>query len=136
MHNKLSEERLREILDTARSYIGANGYDPDPEEIIALVEELLALRQIGDDGAGASLHEVQGSDGWIEWKGDKCPVPPETPVIVKLRGDVVPNNSEPENAGEFDWRHCIPPDDGTGYDIIAYRLVALPNPTADNGGEA
>lgn len=40
----LSAERLREIVDSARYYIGAYGYHPDPEEIIAAVEELLALR--------------------------------------------------------------------------------------------
>jgi hypothetical protein len=40
----LSDERLLQMIDAARFYIGANGYDPDPEEIIALITELQRRR--------------------------------------------------------------------------------------------
>lgn len=41
----IPDARLRELIDAAKFYDGANGYDPDPREIIAVCEQLLAARE-------------------------------------------------------------------------------------------
>ena len=70
------------------------------------------------------VEPVADADGWIEWKGGKCPVEKGTLVDVKYRGDVVRIGMAalvPVNKchGVTDpyWRK----DGGKG-DIIAYRL--------------
>ena len=61
-------------------------------------------------------------DGWIEWHGGECPVPPDTRVDVKFRdGDKW--NSDPANG--VSWNHL---DDGR--DIIAYRIASPPEQPA------
>jgi hypothetical protein len=56
------------------------------------------------------------ADGWIEWKGGKCPIPKETPVVVRLRGG---SEYDGETAADWIWAH----GDMDG-DIVAYRIVA------------
>jgi hypothetical protein len=56
------------------------------------------------------------ADGWIEWKGGKCPIPKETPVVVRLRDG---SEYDGETAADWVWAHV----DSVG-DIVAYRIVA------------
>ncbi len=80
------------------------------------------------------------NEGWIEWNGGECPVPPETMVEYRFRG------ATPSGVNEFTgiaeplfWNHT-----GTYDDIIAYRLaptIAQPAtvstpPAQAEGGEA
>jgi hypothetical protein len=66
-----------------------------------------------------TLTEQMKADGWIEHDGGPCPVEPETPVIVWLRGWFEPESQTADyRAGTYDWEHV--PDDA-GQDIIAYR---------------
>lgn len=56
-------------------------------------------------------------DGWIEWHGGECPVPPDALVQWKLRGwpeEII----GPERAGDRFWEHR-----SSSNDIIAYRVV-------------
>ena len=54
-------------------------------------------------------------DGWIEWHGGECPVPPETLIERKyLDGGIC---DAPARASIFRWKHT-----GQGGDIIAYRI--------------
>jgi hypothetical protein len=71
--------------------------------------------------------DQQSENEWIEWAGGECPVPYETPVEVKLRGEREPEEvcpagdycgSEPHTSYNTNWLH-----DGGGLDIIAYRVV-------------
>jgi hypothetical protein len=41
---EVTDDRLRSMIDAAKSYIGANGYDPDPEDVIDICTELLVRR--------------------------------------------------------------------------------------------
>jgi hypothetical protein len=56
------------------------------------------------------------AEGWIEWKGGKCPIPKETPVVVRLRDG---SEYDGETAADWVWAH----GDMDG-DIVAYRIVA------------
>ncbi|PZO78480.1 MAG: hypothetical protein DI629_12345 [Mesorhizobium amorphae] len=60
------------------------------------------------------------ADGWIEWKGGKCPVLDGTAGFVRFR-----NGSEyqAQNIADFSWRHC-----GGDDDIAAYRIATSPTP--------
>lgn len=42
---EIADARLREMIDAAKFYDGANGYDPEPREVIAVCEQLLAARE-------------------------------------------------------------------------------------------
>ena len=55
------------------------------------------------------------NDGWIEWSGGVCPVPPDTLVEVKFRDGK--GASQCEAAGIV-WGHG-----GLGGDIVAYRVI-------------
>lgn len=54
------------------------------------------------------------NDGWIEWRGGRCPVDDVTEVDIKFRTGGVVYGVE---AGKYYW-----PRTGQEYDIIAYRL--------------
>jgi hypothetical protein len=60
------------------------------------------------------------ADGWIEWKGGKCPIP-----HAKSGGWMRRNRKGDEYISHFDasasicWSHAVPSDG----DIVAYRLV-------------
>lgn len=59
---------------------------------------------------------LEGSDGWIQWAGGKCPVDSDAIVEVKYRKPS-PLHFNNDRAGDFSWSH-----DGIDGDIIAYRL--------------
>lgn len=65
------------------------------------------------------------ADGWIEWKGGGCPVPPETVVEVRYRNDLI----EVGPSRIFGWKHPFP---DRNYDIIAYRIVTPAPKAADS----
>jgi len=65
---------------------------------------------------------------WIEWKGGKCPVPPETVVIPRYRDGVEGNAAK---AFARYWQH-----EGDDVDIIAYRILAPSAAEATGGGVA
>lgn len=54
------------------------------------------------------------ADGWIEWHGWECPVPPETIVEYKMRN---------RRLGKYKAKDLIWDLDGHYDDIIAYRVV-------------
>lgn len=58
-------------------------------------------------------------DGWIEWSGGECPVPPTTDVDVQLRnGEMTIREANGDSlAGDWNWDH-----DGGDGDIIRYRV--------------
>ena len=61
---------------------------------------------------------ISENEGWIEWSGGECPVDGDAIVEVKLRNSNPDSRqSNSDRAGDFYWSH-----EGSGYDIIAYRL--------------
>jgi hypothetical protein len=62
---------------------------------------------------------------WIEWSGGECPVHLSMLVDVKLRDGTIMDGEcagdfvgpEPRTSANTNWLH-----DGSGLDIIAYRL--------------
>lgn len=75
------------------------------------------------------LHPALDADGWIEWKGGECPVPPETLVICRLLGDHEWKGGCPVKAGSMCW-------DLKGIlDIIAYRLHKPERPKSTAVGD-
>lgn len=69
-----------------------------------------------DVSAGKTV-ESTGSNGWIDWQGGECPVDSDAIVEVKYRKPS-PLHFNNDRAGDFTWSH-----DGSGGDIIAYRIV-------------
>lgn len=62
----------------------------------------------------------ESGDGWIEWRGGKCPVEPGALVRVRLRDGFM---SSPRWACRHGWQHL-----GGFGDIVAYRVVSSPVP--------
>lgn len=60
--------------------------------------------------------DAPDADGWIQWSGGECPVPPETVVEVKYDDGEI---TEPDKASTWDWE-CGWPE---GCNIVAYRVV-------------
>lgn len=56
-------------------------------------------------------------DGWIEWNGGDCPVPPNTEILVKYRSGMI-SCTNALTAGATFWGSS-----GNGWDIVAYRVV-------------
>lgn len=63
---------------------------------------------------------------WVtRWVWGQCPVPPYTPVEVRLRNQ----NSAKDRAGTFSWYHCNWLErlffykNAAEYDIVAYRII-------------
>lgn len=56
----------------------------------------------------------ESGDGWIEWNGGECPVPPNTKVEIQYPD----NDVDSCIASAVDWNHY-----GMGGDITAYRVV-------------
>lgn len=83
------------------------------------VSMCISSNEVSGDGSGESLPEVsqeeRDSDGWIEWKGGKCPVDYSTIVDVKTKIGVV---FERYVAHIFLWKHI-----GSEGDIVAYKIV-------------
>ncbi|MGL4753163.1 MAG: hypothetical protein ACRCXB_12270 [Aeromonadaceae bacterium] len=61
------------------------------------------------------LHHAPDADGWIEWRGGKCPVEDDRLVLLRLRDGY--DGNPPLCARNFRWSHK-----GDNSDIIAYRL--------------
>lgn len=60
------------------------------------------------------LTEQEKAEGWIEWKGGECPLPPFTIVDIRNAGGFyVPGG----NAAGFNWKWGV-----NGGDIVAYRV--------------
>lgn len=72
-------------------------------------------------GTGSDLiaeWDVPNADGWIQWSGGECPVPPDTVVDVRFRnGDSLESTVMAARC----WRQS---DYVSGGDIVAYRIVA------------
>ena len=74
---------------------------------------------------GFSSGEVlPDSDGWIPWGGGDCPVPGDTRVEIKLRGEAGATRMQ-SCASDFGWKHetTFPESD-----IVAYRVLPQYNP--------
>lgn len=76
---------------------------------------------VADDWATAIITREQyeaalasKNEGWIEWRGGRCPVDDVTEVDIKFRAGGIVYGVE---AGKYYW-----PRTGQEYDIIAYRL--------------
>jgi hypothetical protein len=67
------------------------------------------------------MAKPQNNDGWIEWKGGKCPVADDVLVNWRLReydqSDFDLYDSWSREASGLDWQHS-----NVGWDIVAYRL--------------
>lgn len=57
-------------------------------------------------------------DGWIEWKGGKCPVDGSVKVDVRFR-----NGEVDEGLSADGWVWLCSPDSNYERDIIAYRVI-------------
>lgn len=84
----------------------------------------LAKRLAGEIGGsicpvyiGDKLEQQERGDGWIEWSGGECPVPPGKIVDLKLRKGSITTNYP---AGSAQWDHRSEDNDT---DIMAYRVV-------------
>lgn len=107
-----------------------------PAELTPLASIAISLKRIAD---ATECEVVTGEpfdnitvraggpldDGWIDWRGAKCPVPPETMVEVKLRDGA----SHTAKARAIHWgrnvfitelSETMPAE----YEVIAYRVVA------------
>jgi hypothetical protein len=68
--------------------------------------------------------KVADADGWIEWKGGKCPVDRSELVTYRMRDGL--EDDYPRPASDLTWRHARFEDDDGHFpdnDIIAYRIV-------------
>jgi hypothetical protein len=61
--------------------------------------------------------DTPDNDGWIEWKGGKCPVGPDVTVEIKTDSDARVY-SRPAGKLRWAWVHG-----GSVDDIIKYRVV-------------
>jgi hypothetical protein len=59
--------------------------------------------------------DAQDDDGWIEWEGGKCPVPPMEEVKIRFRDG---RERTIYRADYFRWDHL-----GSDADIIAYKVI-------------
>lgn len=80
--------------------------DAEPDHTIG---ELL---EMAHDRAAATTQP--DADGWIPWEGGECPVAWGAQVEARLRNGEILNDA----ATQLSWL-----DEGSGWDIIAYRLV-------------
>lgn len=58
---------------------------------------------------------IADSDGWIQWDGGECPVPPETVVQVRFETG---STSRPHAAVGWHWQNGRPI-----WNIVAYRVI-------------
>lgn len=73
-------------------------------------DDVVAYRVVVPAGVAAE------ADGWVEWSGGACPVDPDGPVEVELRGG--DRMSGGWRAGVYRWNH-----EGESDDIVRYRVV-------------
>ena len=58
-----------------------------------------AAGRIADDSVTAPA-------GWIAWSGGDCPVPPHTPVLIRLGGETAFDENQPvRRADTWRWDH-------------------------------
>ena len=69
-----------------------------------------------DPDGHAGMGSVKEDDGWIEWNGGNCPVPPNTRVEYLSRG--WPENILHDVAVNLSWQRI-----GKSSDIIRYRIL-------------
>lgn len=76
---------------------------------------------------GEPVVTLDDDDGWIEWKGGKCPVVKGTLIDQKLRDGRVYRGSRVGDFGNCTrgmfWRH-----DGDNSEVVAYRLTPSTQP--------
>jgi len=70
------------------------------------------------------IKEESKDEGWIPWNGGKCPVPGDTRVEVKLRGEGVEEYAK-EYATNLWWEHTAEFPEN---DIVAYRVLPQYDP--------
>jgi hypothetical protein len=58
---------------------------------------------------------AKDDDGWIEWNGGACPVPPDTAVEIRFRDGFTHRSNA---ACNWKWSHY-----GGFSDIVAYRVI-------------
>lgn len=79
---------------------------------------------------GSPIEAQGGQDDvaeWIDWAGGECPVPGETLVEMKVRGDDIVSPPTPARfwSNGYDWwAHEASPSFGNTRDIVAYRVVS------------
>ena len=65
--------------------------------------KLIKIHPIGIDPTGVT---ATPSNGWIPWTGGECPVPPETPVQVRLGIEESFDENQPaRRADTWRWDH-------------------------------
>lgn len=63
---------------------------------------------------------MQHSEGWLTHTTSTCPVPANTPTIIKLRSGRIIKTDKPQN---WLWGRAPSPNPG---EIIAYRTIEEP----------
>lgn len=63
---------------------------------------------------------------WIDWNGGKCPVAPDTTVLIRLSNRM--ESKTPSMAGNLGWAH-VP---GCSTHIVAYKVVDEVEQPADD----
>ena len=111
-------ELARDIL----SYLGI-GSDVSLEPGDRRRDHIAAMIYADRERRTRPTEPTQTDDGWIEWKGGKCPVPADTLVEWRLRHETENNYTlVVRPAGDLYWSHESPPP---ALDIVAYRIVKL-----------
>lgn len=65
------------------------------------------------------LNKLEGKDNWIPWSGGFCPVPPDTPITIRLRNGREINPKEPQY---LRWAHTTF-QKFHDTEIIAYKVL-------------
>lgn len=126
----MNDVKLDEVLDLIDAYFDnradadqepGDSY-PQPNEEMSLLTQLRRERARAAPALSTAPQSQSGeADGWIEWKGGKCPFKSDIPYIeVRLRGD---EQRPIAIASAFRWDHSDPSDRAAyPYDIVAYRI--------------
>lgn len=78
----IADAKLVEMLESARSYIGANGYDPDPEEIISLILELQSLRSVSGEVVPVGYFQDHPAGSWRQVPDQWADLPNTIPLYA------------------------------------------------------
>lgn len=93
-----------------------NKYDPKTDIIRYRIVPQPTLE---DEVNKGTTDPTLSSDGWIPWTGGECPVPEDTLVEVRLRGEVVEEYAKGFAANLW-WTH---EEEYPEADIVAYRVL-------------
>jgi hypothetical protein len=67
--------------------------------------KLTKIHPIGIDPTGVTATETEGGS-WMAWAGGDCPVPPDTPVQIRLGIEETFDESQPvRHADTWRWDH-------------------------------